>query len=104
VRGISISRSPMAVKNLCETFFADISLRAVTLDDLSRYRASWKTANITALRKIQRLRGFFSFRIARGWVEKNPAQGLTLPKEHHLPTLPFSEGEWKNPLGAQSLS
>jgi len=83
------------IKREFETFFGDIPLRSLTLDDISKFRASWKVSNITALKKIQRLRGLFSFCVARGWMEKNPAKGLTLPKENHLPTLPFSAGEWE---------
>ncbi len=91
------------IKKEVQKFFGDISLRAVSLDDLSQYRASWKMSNITALKKIQRLRSFFSFCVARGWIEKNPAQGLALPKENHLPTLPFSSGEWEKIRRAVNL-
>jgi len=34
---------------------------------------------------------------------EKPAQGLTLPKENRLPTLPFSAGEWESIRWAVNL-
>ena len=36
----------------------------------------------------------------RNWIDKNPASGLKLPKEDHLPTLPFTAPEWEKILWA----
>ncbi len=64
-----------------KVFFGDIQLRAITLDDVARFRESWKMSAITARKKIERLRSFFKFCVDRDWIEKNPAAGLKLPKE-----------------------
>ncbi|HEY3742468.1 MAG TPA: tyrosine-type recombinase/integrase [Bryobacteraceae bacterium] len=91
------------LKREFEAFFGDIPPRAISLDDLSRFRESWTMSNVTARKKIERLRSFFRFCLDRDWVAKNPAAGLKLPKENHLPTLPFTKDEWEKILWAVDL-
>lgn len=98
----TISRHKL-LKREFEAFFGDIQLRAITLDDVSRFRESWKMSAITARKKIERLRSFFKFCVDRDWIEKNPAKGLKLPKETTIQVKPYEPAElekieWAIPL------
>src|SRR5207248_8506399 len=42
-------------------FFGKKDLNAISVDDLSAYRASWKMAPITSLKKLERMKAFFGF-------------------------------------------
>src|SRR2546427_750029 len=53
--------------------FGTKELRGISVDDLSAYRESWEMAPITALKKVERLKAFFGFCKARGWVKENRA-------------------------------
>ena len=91
------------LKREFEAFYGDIQLRAITLDDVSRFRESWKMSAITARKKIERLRSFFKFCVDREWIEKNPAAGLKLPKESVVRVKPYEPAElekieWAIPL------
>jgi integrase/recombinase XerD len=91
------------LKRQFEEFFGDVQLRAITLDDVSRFRESWKMSNVSARKKIERLRSFFKFCMDREWIEKNPAGALKLPKEIVLRVKPYEAAElekieWAIPL------
>jgi integrase/recombinase XerD len=60
---------------------------------LRAFRASWKDANLAALKKLERLRSFFRFTHENGWIEGNPLAGIKNPKVTMRPTLPFSRDE-----------
>jgi site-specific recombinase XerD len=83
------------LKREFEAFFGDVPLRSLSVDSVSQFRESWNMSNISARKKIERLRSFFKFCVDREWIEKNPAKGLKLPKEDNLPTLPFTSEEWE---------
>jgi integrase/recombinase XerD len=63
------------------------------VDNLGRFRATWKDGARTAAKKLERLRSFFRFAHDRAWVTSNPAKMLKAPKAKPLPTLPFSRDE-----------
>jgi integrase/recombinase XerD len=84
-------------------FFGKRELKHITVDDLSAYRASWKMAPITSLKKLERLKAFFGFCRARGWVKENRAVFLKTPKTEFTPTLPFTDGEWEKILWATEI-
>jgi integrase len=80
--------------------FGTLPVKAISVDDLRKFREGWKLSAISASKKLERLRSFFSFCESSGWVEKNPARGVKSPQAKQLPTLPFSDGEWKDILTA----
>lgn len=60
---------------------------------LRKFRASWKDSNLAALKKLERLRGFFKFACENGWLAVNPAAKISNPRVTMRPTLPFSDEE-----------
>ena len=46
------------------------------------------------------MRGFFRFCASAGWIPTNPAPAVKLPKVHQVPTLPFTDEEFKKLLDA----
>lgn len=68
-----------------------VKIRGITVDDLGRYRETWKAAPITAVKKLEHLRAFLKFYVDRGWCKFNPAVPLKKPKGRFRPTLPFTK-------------
>jgi integrase len=98
----TINRHKLLKREL-ESFFGDIQVRAITLDEVSKFRESWKLSPITARKKIERVRSFFKFCVDRDWIAKNPAKGLKLPKETVVRVKPYEpyeleKIEWAIPL------
>lgn len=69
------------------------SIRRVDLDMLTEWRSEWKDAAITQSKKLERLRVFFRWCVARGYCDKSPAIDLKAPKVRHVPTMPFTRSE-----------
>lgn len=74
-----------------------------TPDDLGKFREKWKVKPSTAIKKLERLRSFFKFRVDRHWCERNPAQSLRAPKETTIEKKPYDNDElekiaWAIPL------
>jgi integrase len=80
--------------------FDGLSVRTLTVDDLREYREGWQLAPITSAKKLERLRTFFVFCVSSGWILANPAKGLKSPQVRQVPTLPYSDKEWKSILSA----
>ena len=59
------------------------------------FRASWPDHNLSALKKLERLRAFFKFCVSNKWIPENPArkEQLKNPKIEQPPTLPLSRDE-----------
>jgi integrase/recombinase XerD len=57
-----------------------------------RFRAGWPDHNLSALKKLERLRAFFKFSKNSNWIRENPAEKdkLKNPKITQPPTLPLS--------------
>jgi hypothetical protein len=53
--------------------------RALTVDEVRRYRETWELAPISARKKLERLRTFFRFCIDNQWMHANPAGGIKSP-------------------------
>jgi len=85
-----------------ERFFPSRKVRAVSTDDLAKFRETWKLAPVSARKKLERLKTFFRFAHERGWTKGNVALPLKPPTAKPLPTLPFSDGEVEEILGATS--
>jgi len=73
--------------------FGSRPVDSVSVEDLSRFRESWKLGPLSASKKIERMRTFYRFCLDRGWCEKNPAKAVRTPKVTQNPTLPFSDDE-----------
>jgi integrase len=80
--------------------FGELNIKAVSVDDVRRYRESWKLGAVTSGKKLERLRSFFGFCMDSGWIEKNPAKAIKPPQVEENPTLPYSEEDWKKILWA----
>jgi integrase len=72
-----------------------IELQAITVDHLRDFRERWTDAPITRYKKTERLKGFFHFVQASGWIQLNPARLLRNPIVAPEPTMPFEEKEWE---------
>lgn len=68
-------------------------LKELDAPALRNFRATWKDANLAALKKLERLRTFFCFAQSSKWIEDNPAKGLKNPKVSARPTMPFTYDE-----------
>ncbi|HEX4310101.1 MAG TPA: tyrosine-type recombinase/integrase [Acidobacteriaceae bacterium] len=79
--------------NQAVKFLGDAPVRSISVDDVSRFRESWKLAPMTTRNTIERMRSFFKFCIARDWMEKNPASSLKLPKIVEVEPKPYEPEE-----------
>src|SRR5262249_18039466 len=80
--------------------FRGFSLQAISVDDLRTMRNSWNYAPMTALKRLEYVRTFFSFCVNSGWIPRNPAKNIKTPKVVGNPTAPFDAEEWKRILWA----
>jgi site-specific recombinase XerD len=78
-------------------------VRAISLDEISRYSEGWKLAPITAGKKLERLRSMFKFFMERGWCSFNPAVGVKKPKVNFQQRMPFSAAEVEKILWATGI-
>jgi site-specific recombinase XerD len=72
----------------------------VTVDDLRTLRNSWTYSPLTALKRLEYVRTFFSFCVASGWEGQNPAKRIKAPVVRPNPTAPFEGDEWERILWA----
>ena len=85
-----------------QAFAGDQGLRFLKQLDtaaLRTFRATWKDHNLAALKKLDRLRGFFRFARDNNWIPDNPASKIANPKVVMRPTLPFTQDEMLRILG-----
>lgn len=69
-------------------------LKQLDTPTLNKFRATWKGESALAdLKKLERLRSFFKFALASGYVKQNPAVVMRNPKVRPNPTLPYSQEE-----------
>ena len=66
-----------------------LSLKQLTVDELTQFRATWSDSPISKYKKQERLKSFFHFCVAREWVRSNPVLGIKPVKVPPSPTLPF---------------
>ena len=93
------------LSKLLKTFAATrgaLYLHQIDTSLLTDWKATWrgkKTSSKTI--KRQKTINFFAFCVNQGWLEKNPATGLTkMIGEDSMPTLPFSRDQYDAILGA----
>ncbi len=75
------------------TFCGKTPISGLTLEVLSRFRASRKVAPRTQRKEIEYLRAFCGFCELQGWIESNPAKQLRPPKITDVATMPFTREE-----------
>lgn len=69
-------------------------LKQLDTPTLSKFRSTWKgESGLADLKKLERLRSFFKFALANGYVKQNPAVAMRNPKIRPNPTLPYSQEE-----------
>jgi len=68
------------------------------VNSIREFRATWKDAPISALKRLERVRSFFRFCQASGWIQTNPAAAVKPPKITTPPTLPFDQEEFEQIL------
>jgi len=68
----------------------------IGLEHLREFRAGWKDSPISAVKRLERIRSFFRFCQASGWISTNPAGAVKAPKVTAPPTLPFDRQEFRS--------
>jgi hypothetical protein len=64
-------------------------LKHLDVSTLRTFRNGWTFSAISAVKRLEYLRGFFRFCLESGWIESNPARVLKAPKVTQQPTMPF---------------
>jgi integrase/recombinase XerD len=75
-------------------------LKDLNVDALRSFRKTWKFSAISAVKRLEYLRGFMRFCEESEWIERNPAKAIKPPKVTQSPTLPFDEQDVKRALEA----
>lgn len=75
-------------------------LSEIELEQAREYRGTWKYAQVTATKKLERLRAFFRFCVESGWIDRNPFQAVKSPILKQKPTMPFSDEEFESLISA----
>jgi integrase/recombinase XerD len=70
------------------------------LETVRNFRSGWVDQNLSALKKLERLRSFFQFCQDINWLLDNPAKKLKNPKVTQPPTMPFTKQQMASILGA----
>lgn len=71
-------------------FLADLDLT-----QLRKWRSSWADGAMAASKRQERVRGFFYFCQSSGWIQSNPAKGLSKIKVDQKPTDYFTKEEFE---------
>lgn len=83
-----------------KALFGDRPLGSITADEIRTMRKDWKLAAITAQKRMEMVKKFFSFCVDAEWIEKSPARLVKMPPANYDPTLPFTEQEMERILWA----
>ena len=68
-------------------------LKQLDVHVLRAFRNSWPYSALSAVKRLEYLRGFLRFCQDSGWIASNPAMVLKPPKVTQRPTLPFEDAE-----------
>lgn len=68
-------------------------LKQLDVTTLRTFRNGWTYSALSAVKRLEYLRGFLRFCQDSGWIDTNPAMLLKPPKITHRPTLPFEDAE-----------
>ena len=88
------------VEKEMKSVFGALSLNSISVDDVRKLRESWNLSGLTKHKRLEHVKSFFNFCVDAGWIEKSPAKGVKPAPVKPVPTLPFSDEEWKNILTA----
>jgi site-specific recombinase XerD len=80
--------------------FNDRPIGSITPDEIRDMRKGWKLAAITAQKRMEMVKKFFSFCMDAEWIEKSPAKKVKSPPADYEPTLPFTDLEMEKILWA----
>jgi integrase len=64
------------------------------------FRESWEGAGITKLKRLERMKAFFAWVKAQGWIETNPAAKLKSPEIDDPPADPITKEDLADLIGA----
>lgn len=78
------------------------SINQLDNERLRDFRHTWKDANRSAQKKMERLKAIIRFCLDSGWLEKDPTRGIKIGKAPDNPTLPFTAEEMDKILDAAS--
>jgi anti-sigma factor RsiW len=76
-----------------KALFGDRPVGSIAPDEIREMRKNWKLAAITAQKRMEMVRKFFSFCVDAEWEEKSPAWLVKIAPAKYAPTLPFSYGD-----------
>jgi integrase/recombinase XerD len=74
--------------------FKGMGVKAVSSDDLARYRESWEMSAVSSRKKLERLKALFRFCMDRAYRRGNPAASLRPPVGRHKPTMPITKDDF----------
>jgi integrase/recombinase XerD len=77
-------------------------LKQLEVTHLRTFRNGWPYSALSAVKRLEYLRGFLRFCQDSGWIDSNPAMLLKPPKVSQRPTLPFDDSEIERILAATS--
>jgi integrase/recombinase XerD len=75
-------------------------LKQLDVTALRTFRNGWPYSALSAVKRLEYLRGFLRFCQDSGWIDTNPAMVLKAPKVTARPTLPFEDAEAERILEA----
>jgi integrase len=83
-----------------KTLFGDRLVGSITPDEIRAMRKNWKLAAITAQKRMEMMKKFFSYCVDAEWLVKSPARLVRMPPAKYDPTLPFTDQEMEKILWA----
>ena len=83
-----------------QALFGDRPVGSITPDEIRAMRKEWKLAAITAQKRMEMVRKFFSFCVDAEWIEKSPARLVKMAPAKYDPTLPFTDQEMEKIIWA----
>jgi integrase/recombinase XerD len=96
VKPASLKKYREIEKELVERF-GNMPVHRVPVDDVSKMKEDWisvrKYSKLTAAKRLELVRAFFSFCNEREWTDRNPAKSVKIKMPKQVPTLPFSDAE-----------
>lgn len=70
------------------------------IDQGRAFRESWAGSSVTNLKRLERMKAFFSWVTAQRWIEINPAEKLKAPLTDDAPADPISQEDLADLIGA----
>lgn len=93
----TISKYELMFKGL-RAFAAERNIKHIaglTKEAMHEFRATWPEKNLTAQKKLDRLKAFGNFAVEIGWLPSSPAAGMKSPRIRQAPTMPYTDDQMK---------